>query len=837
MEEQEEVDEPGHPLPAVPAPRGGLGLARTTREGYAAALKYLDKYLTDKNKYPKFVDLMEDHVEGEMLIMMLEYIGLTFANDQIYTQQKTWLSTKSKMVYFGKMKEMFKSKFSSHHLFKVYDEKQWWAAQLLPLFKKECNRALMDDPDASEEYKSEGLYRDLSDNLAMVRSKFMACLSLVDAKSVTMSMIKDGSNKSIKLLTEFNVCRSGVGRAVEHHFLRWDEAYYNEYFQAPEFEWIISKQLSRQCMLFFPDKNIYSLDVLFSFGLFFITGHAERPSTMKDAWKPFVFYYLHDGGRNNIARRLTVGIQAHIADENRKKHFTSRSTRKGSATDLQMHPDISLDERVARGGWTQQTSNRNADGYVESTPCMNAPGGKALAGYRNCHGTVVAPDLAWLGAGVLSSGVVENFFNHLFIIDVPELKKGGKLYKLALSACASIVRYYNQLCRDMGHLNAIVTSIRQAAKDAKIDDPTVPRTQGPTPRWLTVLEYWSSSLDKRFKEMNPDRVQNDASLTQQVAGLAGAIEGMNRKLDAVETVLNEQSPAGQSQLIALLLEQNKLLTEANKILQQQLAQSHSQTFSPSRRRQSSYTLSNANNQSLGSIELSNLSGCGGTNAVVATSAADTNMLSTSTTTIVTASDVFAKSATSAAATTTTSGELCAGNGVSTDLGSLLDGFHTGANIATGIGGITVKEALQFAFTNGHFDKLRKQYEKQKVYPGIDSLFNKESDCFIPIHPTFAANSEGAKYLNAMKVVAMTFEKREWECLVSGKLNEKESRDLFFKISKESQSTIQTIFLQAGLVEKPSKRSKASDSVSSVALKFGELKARRGAPFVEALLKE
>jgi hypothetical protein len=149
----------------------------------------------------------------------------------------------------------------------------------------------------------------------------------------------------------------------------------------------------------------------------------------------------------------------------------------------------------------------------------------------------------------------------------------------------------------------------------------------------------------------------------------------------------------------------------------------------------------------------------------------------------------------------------------------------------------VKEALQFAFTNGHFDKLRKQYEKQKVYPGIDSLFNKESDCFIPIHPTFAANSEGAKYLNAMKVVAMTFEKREWECLVSGKLNEKESRDLFFKISKESQSTIQTIFLQAGLVEKPSKRSKASDSVSSVALKFGELKARRGAPFVEALLKE
>lgn len=120
---------------------------------------------------------------------------------------------------------------------------------------------------------------------------------------------------------------------------------------------------------------------------------------------------------------------------------------------------------------------------------MNAPGGKALAGYRNCHGAVVPPDLAWLGAGVLSSGVVDN---------------RGEI-KLALSACASVVRYYNQLCRDMGPFHTIVTSVRQAAKDAKIDDPTVPLTQGLTPRWRTVLEYWSSTLDKRFKELNPDR--------------------------------------------------------------------------------------------------------------------------------------------------------------------------------------------------------------------------------------------------------------------------------------------------------------------------------------------
>lgn len=137
-----------------------------------------------------------------------------------------------------------------------------------------------------------------------------------------------------------------------------------------------------------------------------------------------------------------------------------------------------------------------------------------------------------------------------------------------------------------------------------------------------------------------------------MAGLAGAIEGMNRKLEAVETVLNEQSPAMQSQVIALLLEQNKLLSKANKILQQQLAQSHSQSGSPSRRRQSSNTVSNANNQSRGSIEPSNLPGGGGTSA-------DTNMLSTSATTMVTASDVVAKSAISAVATTTTtsSGEL------------------------------------------------------------------------------------------------------------------------------------------------------------------------------------
>ena len=46
-----------------------------------------------------------------------------------------------------------------------------------------------------------------------------------------------------------------------------------------------------------------------------------------------------------------------------------------------MHHYFSTQEEYARGGHTGSIMNKNAEGYVESTPEINAPGGLSVSGY------------------------------------------------------------------------------------------------------------------------------------------------------------------------------------------------------------------------------------------------------------------------------------------------------------------------------------------------------------------------------------------------------------------------------------------------------------------------
>ena len=61
--------------------------------------------------------------------------------------------------------------------------------------------------------------------------------------------------------------------------------------------------------------------------------------------------------------------------------------RRGSMTKNRAYPYLSLLEEYERSGHTIKDigSNPHAEAYVGSTPAVNAPGGLALAGYKNCH--------------------------------------------------------------------------------------------------------------------------------------------------------------------------------------------------------------------------------------------------------------------------------------------------------------------------------------------------------------------------------------------------------------------------------------------------------------------
>ena len=63
--------------------------------------------------------------------------------------------------------------------------------------------------------------------------------------------------------------------------------------------------------------------------MYFLYGGLRRDDADMGATKNFIFPHLHKIQRNSVAARMTAQIRLAIDDEDRKKAYTSRSTRKG----------------------------------------------------------------------------------------------------------------------------------------------------------------------------------------------------------------------------------------------------------------------------------------------------------------------------------------------------------------------------------------------------------------------------------------------------------------------------------------------------------------------------
>jgi hypothetical protein len=93
-------------------------------------------------------------------------------------------------------------------------------------FDKECKRSSMQNPNVSEERKSQPLYSDLeaTSNLnRLIRQKY-AGNDVVDLVSVAMHWVKNAYEKNSQVLAETMLIYHGVGRGSEHAFLWYSEA-------------------------------------------------------------------------------------------------------------------------------------------------------------------------------------------------------------------------------------------------------------------------------------------------------------------------------------------------------------------------------------------------------------------------------------------------------------------------------------------------------------------------------------------------------------------------------------------------------------------------------------
>jgi hypothetical protein len=145
---------------------------------------------------------------------------------------------------------------------------------------------------------------------------------------------------------------------------------------------------------------------------------------------------------------------------------------------------------------------------------MNAPGKKSLAGYKDLNLHIVPHSFECLGTEVVET--VEKLIDNLFVNNIPQLKKGGNLCLLVVTAAARMIGAYKALIRDVGVDNGIVSRIMNAARDSKINDALVPMTDNP--RWNAVLHEWSRKIETYVKSKNTEMVPENASLSQQLSG-------------------------------------------------------------------------------------------------------------------------------------------------------------------------------------------------------------------------------------------------------------------------------------------------------------------------------
>ena len=430
-------------------------------------------------------------------------------------------------------------------------------------FRKKCERKQIVDPEITELRKSIPLYKDLSQSNTLVRQKYRGegvNNAVVDFKSLAMSMICDGSRDSCITLAEMTLVRSSIGRGGEHIFLRYKEAAFDEYFQALDLDWPILKQTDRKCILIFCDRELYCCCVYFALGVFFLQGGLRREG-VDPAISDHVFPHLHSIRTDGVATKLNNAMQKHIAsmyDKSVAKQTTTRSIRKGAMTENRACQDLSTQEEYAISGHTPPEQNSNAEGYIESTPAMSAPGGRALAGYSDCHSPCVLFSFDCLGVALVPEWM--RLIKHMFVIDVPELQycaslddrnrddDKGKLWRVTVTAAARLIGSYNTLTQDLREKginldnHPIVHLIRRASRDAKIDDPNVPIVVG-LPRWQVVLKDWYKRMNNDFEKMNHRSASPTASISshllvhgQQIDRVSESHNELLRRMDEWERV-------------------------------------------------------------------------------------------------------------------------------------------------------------------------------------------------------------------------------------------------------------------------------------------------------------
>ena len=144
-----------------------------------------------------------------------------------------------------------------------------------------------------------------------------------------------------------------------------------------------------------------------------------------------VYPNLHDVSNAYVSKKLTNVVMSSLegVPNDKRKKFSAKSIRKGMITEIAMSSYITLFDVCARSGHWSGTS---LDSYMDSmNPLWSLPAANALHG-NPLNMKPVMPDIDSDGVG--NREQVEALLEELFVVDVPDFKRGGRL-RVILETC------------------------------------------------------------------------------------------------------------------------------------------------------------------------------------------------------------------------------------------------------------------------------------------------------------------------------------------------------------------------------------------------------------------
>jgi len=284
-----------------------------------------------------------------------------------------------------------------------------------------------------------------------------------------------------------------VGRPGECKFGSYSEWEFDFKVGCPNTPWAESKTLKKYGMSRICD-DFFGFDWFCNIGAFWMCndGLARNADQISKGQMNAVFPNLHDVSNAYVAKKLTNAVRCsleRVPHEIRKK-FSAKSIRKGMITEIAMSPFITLFNVCARSGHWSGTS---LESYMDCmNPLRSLPADNALHG-NPLNMEPVMPDIDAVGGG--NREQVEALLEELFVVDVPDFKRGGRL-RIILETCfASMIRHLPEIVRLCGGHCLVASTLFRAAEMIGLTDARYPNLN---PK--SVLLQWSEMVSDKYRQ-------------------------------------------------------------------------------------------------------------------------------------------------------------------------------------------------------------------------------------------------------------------------------------------------------------------------------------------------